>query len=313
MAFNYIERADALADLAQQKFSSIITPEQTGSVVLNTFPTVQMSKGTASMPVLSALPQAGWVKDIGNDAEGIKPTSKVKWENKDLTAAELAVIVPVHENTLADSDFDVFAQIAPLISQQFGAALDKAVLFGTNKPSVWTDKSLVEGAVAAQNTVARATGTPLFDSMNETFAKVEEDGWDVNTVFTGRFMRSQLRGVRDTTGALMYLDSVRDDGRTSALFGEDLRFVAPGVWNKTAAELLVGDRSSVVIGIREDVNVKVLTESSLTTDTGQFNLAERDFIAFRFKFRVAYALAYSTAGVEDASHVFPWAVMTPQG
>ncbi len=308
MATFSIEKADALALLATQDLDEIIAPKTDKSVVLSAFPQVRMSAGTARMPVLAALPSAGWVKASPTAPEGVKPTSKVAWENKELIAEELAVIVPVHEDTLADSKFDIWGQVKPLVAAEFGRLLDLAVLFGEKKPDTWKDPALVPGAIAAGNTVQRAAGTSLYDSINDTFAKVEEDEYDVNKAFTGRFLRSQLRGLKDTTGAPIYLDSVRDDGRTSAIFGEDLHYVGNRAWKKDAAELLVGDRETVVIGIREDVQVKLLTEATV----GDINLAERDMVALRFKFRVAYALAFSTAGVaEHKDQAFPWAVLTP--
>lgn len=305
MAFNSIEKADALALLAKQDIDQIIQPKINKSVTLSAFPTTRMSAGTLRMPVLAVLPTAGWVKQSPTDPEGVKPTSKMAWENKELIAEELAVIIPVHEDTIEDSDFDIWSQVKPRVTEEFGRLLDLAVLFGVNKPDLWQDPALVPGAVAAENVETLAAGTSLYDSVNNTFALVEEDEFDVNKVFTGRFMRSKLRGLRDETGSPLYLDSIRDDGRTNALFGEDLHYVGNKAWQRDAAELLVGDRDSVVIGIREDVQVKLLDQATV----GGVNLAERDMIGLRFKFRVGYALAHPTAGLED--NAFPWAVLAP--
>ena len=73
------------------------------------------------------------------------------------------------------------------------------------------------------------------------------------------------------------------------------------------ATALVGDASKVVIGIREDVQVKLLTEATV----GGINLAEKDMVALRFKFRVAFATAYSTARVGGAVTDYPFAIIAP--
>src|SRR5690606_5749269 len=146
-----ISRADALALLARQDINEIIKPDTAQSAALASFRTIRMSAGTARMPVLSALPTAGFVTDTGDADTDVKPTSKVSWVNKDLVAEEIAVIVPVHENTLADSRFDIWAEVRPLVSQEFGRVLDGAVFFGTNKPATWLDPALVPGAIAAGN------------------------------------------------------------------------------------------------------------------------------------------------------------------
>jgi HK97 family phage major capsid protein len=307
-----ITRADALALLATQELNEIIKPETAGSAALAAFRTIRMSKATSRMPVLAALPTAGWVTD-GSAAEGtgVKPTSKVSWTNKELIAEEMAVIVPVHENTIADSDFDIWGEVRPLVSQEFGRILDAAVFFGTNKPATWTDPALVPGAIAAENYVVEGTrpdGTAsvdLADDINEVFGLVEDDEFDVDTAFTGRFLRRRLRGLRDDQGAPIYLDGLKSDGSTPSIYGQDLNYVKNGGWDRDAATLLAGDRSAVVIGIREDVQVKLLTEATV----GGINLAERDMVALRFKFRVAFATAYSTARVGGAPTDYPFAIL----
>jgi HK97 family phage major capsid protein len=310
-----ISRADALALLATQELNDIVKPEATGSVVLDSFRQVRMSAGTMRMPVLAALPTAGFVTDNNStDASGVKPTSKASWSNKELIAEEIAVIVPVHENTLADSKFDIWGEVRPLVSQEFGRVLDAAVLFGVNKPATWTDPALIPGAIAAGNQVVEGTlpeggaSIDLADDINEAFGMVEDDEFDVNLALTGRFLRRRLRGLRDADNSPIYLDALRSDGSTNSIYGQDLRYVKNGGWDRDEALMLVGDSSKVVIGIREDVQVKVLTEATV----GGINLAERDMVALRFKFRVGFATAYSTARIGGSPTDYPFAVITPE-
>ena len=300
-----ITRADALALLARQDINEIVKPETAQSAALASFRTIRMSAATARMPVLAALPTAGFVTESATDEAGVKPTSKVSWTNKDLVAEEIAVIVPVHENILADSNFDVWGEVRPLVSQEFGRVLDAAVFFGVNKPATWLDPALVPGAIAAGNTVAEGTGIDLAEDFNEAFGMVEDDEFDVNSAFTGRFLRRQLRGLRDADGAPIYLDALRSDNNTASIYGQDLHYVGNRSWDRDEAVALVGDSSKVVLGIREDVQVKLLTEATV----GGINLAERDMVALRFKFRVAFATAYSTAAGETTD--YPFAAITP--
>lgn len=309
-----ISRADALALLATQDIKEIIKPDVQTSVVLSAFRQVRMSAGTARMPVLAALPTAGFVTDSNStDADGVKPTSKVSWTNKELIAEEIAVIVPVHENTLADSNFDIWGEVRPLVAQEFGRVLDAAVLFGTNKPATWADPALIPGAIAAKNYIVEGLlpdGTAsldLADDFNEAFGLVEDDEFDVNLALTGRFLRRSLRGLRDTAGQPIYLDAIRSDGSSASIYGQDLMYVKNGGWDRTVATALVGDRSAVVIGVREDVQVKLLDQATV----GGINLAERDMVALRFKFRVGFATAYSTARIGGDPSDYPFALIAP--
>lgn len=301
-----ITREEAAALISEQKITDIIKPELAGSAALNSFRTVRMSKKLARQPVLSALPAAGFVTEA-TDSTGVKPTTDVAWENKDLIAEEIAVIVPMHEDVVDDADFDIEAEITPLVSFAFGRVLDGAVFFGIDKPSTWTDDALVPGAVAAGNSyVSGASGVDLAEDVNQTFALVEDDGFDVNAAYTGRFLRASLRGLRDDNNQPIYLDNLRADGSTPSIYGQDLYYVTNGAWDRSDATLLVGDSTKAILGIRQDFTVKYLDQATV----GGINLAERDMIAFRFKFRVAFAVAtpLNVDGVEDA---YPFAVLTP--
>lgn len=304
-----ITKADALALLARQDINEIIKPAMSSSVALASFRQIRMSAGTARMPVLGALPTAGFVNQYDSTADpvvaGKKPTSKVSWTNKELVAEEIAVIVPVHENILDDSNFDIWGEVRPLVAQEFGRVLDAAIFFGTNKPATWLDPALIPGAIAAGNVVTEGTGEDLAADFNEAFGEVEDDGFDVNSAFTGRFLRRELRGLRDDVGQPIYLDALRSDQGTASIYGQDLRYFARGGWDRDVATALVGDSSAVVLGIRQDMQVKLLDQATV----GGINLAEQDMVALRFKFRVAFATAYSTAG--GASTDYPFAVIAP--
>lgn len=309
-----ITREDALSLLARQDINQIVSEATRTSAALATFRTVSMSAATARMPVLTALPTAGFVTEA-SDATGEKPTSNVEWDDKELIAEEVAVIVPIHENVLADSDFDVWAQVRPLVAEQFGAVVDSAVLFGVNKPSTWADDALVPGAIAAGNTYTAGSGTigDLAEDVNETFALVEEDGYDVNVAYTGRFLRAKLRGLRDDQGQPIYLDNIRNDGAAGSIYGQDLFYVTNGAWDRDEATLLVGDRSKAIIGIRQDLSVKLLTEATLHVGGGTLlHLAQRDMVALRFKMRIAFAVA-AGVNIEGGDGAYPFAVLEPAG
>ena len=135
-----ITRAEVASLIGEEYGGQVIKAATQGSVVLDAFPNVNMGTKTSNMPVLATLPEAEWVSDTDNT--GVKPTAQVTWANKTLVAEEVAVIVPVHENTIDDATEDILAQIAELGGQALGKKLDQAVLFGTSKPASWTSLDL---------------------------------------------------------------------------------------------------------------------------------------------------------------------------
>ena len=309
-----ITRDDAAALISEQKVSDIVEPATVNSVVLNTFPVVPMSKKVYRQPMLASLPDAHFVTDgtsTGDTAaSGTKPTTSASWTDKSMTAEEIAVIVPVHENLLADSDVDLWAQIRPRIAEAFAIRLDLAALYGVEAPASWVDADVVGKAVAAGNAIDRGTSAltdgGLAEDFNQVFAFVEDDGYDVTDVFSIKTLKSKLRGLRDANGQPIYLDGVRGDGNTASIYGENLRWLHKRVV-QAPYDAVALDRSQYQVGIREDFTVKFLDQATVNG----INLAERDMVAMRFKFRVAFG-SFASPLLHDAGD-YPAAVLQAPG
>jgi HK97 family phage major capsid protein len=305
-----ISRSEALALINQQNMAEIFQQVAEQSAAMRTFRTVRMSAKQARMPVIDALPTAGFV----NGDTGTKATAQQVWASKTLEAEEIAVIVPIPENVFDDTAFNVWAEVRPRIAEAVGAVIDAAVFFGTNSPASWAD-SLVEGAIAAGNTYTRGTSTvDLAEDLNQTIALVEADGFDPNIVYAARYLRSSLRGLRDDNGQPIYSSNLRRDGGTDAIYGIDLDWVTNGAWDATDADAIVGDRSKAILGIRQDITFKILDQATLTDGAGNivFSLAEQDMIALRAKFRAGFQVADPTT-IEGGSGAYPFAVLRPVG
>lgn len=303
-----INRAEAEALMARQDMREVFQQAAEGSAALRTFRTVDMGTATARLPVIDALPTAGFVTEAA-DATGVKPTAQQVWANKTLTAEEIAVIVPIHENVFDDSSINVWGEVRPRIAEAIGAVLDGAVFFGTNKPASWPD-SLEDGARAAGNVRSAATAGDLVEDVNQTWALVEADGFDVNVNYAARSLRASLRGLRDLNNQPILQQSLADDPGYS-IYGASLEFVTNGSWVKATAgtpnfgaDLIAGDRTKAILGLRQDVTFKLLTEATV----GGLNLAERDMIALRAKLRVAFQVADPTT-IEGGAAGYPFAIL----
>jgi HK97 family phage major capsid protein len=298
-----ISRANAAALISQQDINEVFQGLAQASAALRTFRTINMGTSTARMPVIDALATAGFV-----DEGDAKPTSSVVWASKTLTAEEIAVIVPIHENVFDDTEFGVWEAVRPRIVEAVGKVLDGAVFFGTNKPASWP-ASLEDGARAAGNARSAAAAGDLVEDINATWALVEADGFDVNVQYAARSLRAALRGLRDTNGAPIYLQSLRGDGDANLLMGEPIEWVTNGSWVAAAggpvgATLIAGDRNAAILGLRQDITFKVLTEATV----GGVNLAETDRIALRAKMRVAFQVADPTTA-EGGATAYPFAIL----
>lgn len=311
MPFNSVtDRTDAGALIPEERAREIIQGLPAQSAALSLFRQVRMSSKVRSQPVLSALPHAYWV----NGDTGLKQTSEAGWTRKQMVAEEIAVIIPVPEAVIDDAEYDIFGEIRPRLVEAFGEVIDQAVLFGTNKPASWTDPAIVPGAVAAGNAVAAGTGTDLASDISEAMALVEDDDFDVNGFAARRRIRAALRDLRDTAGNPIYSPSLTA-GTPGALFGEPITYVRNRAWDGTAAELIAGDFSQAIIGIRQDITYKVLDQAVITDDDGVvlLNLAQQDSVALRAVMRVAYAVNVpATRANMDIDTPFPFAIISPE-
>jgi len=305
-----IDRTDATPLMPEEASRQIIQALPQQSAALRLFRQVTMSRAQQRMPVLAALATAYFV---GSDT-GLKQTTEITWQNKYLNAEELAVIVPVPQAVLDDSDFDIWGEVRPRLVEAFGRALDAAIFFGTNKPSTWPD-DIVTAANSAGNKISLGTGD-LVDKIGAdsgVMAAVEADGFDVNFFVGATSVKAKLRGLRTSEGALIFQPSLTA-GTPSSLYGQPLEFPQNGAWDATKALLICGDRTMGIIGMRQDIQVRLLDQAVIQDGAGAiiYNTAQQDIVALRATMRVAFQVANPITNLQPTeANRYPFAVLTP--
>lgn len=278
-----------------------------------------MSSKTQTINVLDALPSAYFVNGEATDSgagDAWKQTTKMAWEKKKIYAEEIAVIVPIPEAVLDDSDYDIWGEVRPRLTEAFGKVIDAAILFGTNKPSTWRN-GVVPSAIAAGNGVP--VGTSVFDDImgeNGLIAKVEMDGFNPNGVMSAIQMRGKLRGLKDTTGQPIFKSDMQGATRYG-LDGMDMYFPMNGAFDPTQAQMIVGDWSQLVYAIRQDMTFKIFTEGVIqdpSTKAITYNLMQNDMVALRAVMRLGWEIANPiNAYNADITNPFPFSVYGKAG
>lgn len=311
MANEAIMRNDLSSLIPEQKYGEIIQGAVEESAVLrNARKLPNMSSKVASMNVLATLPTAGFL----NGDTDHKPVTKVTWGDKKIYAEELACIVPIPENVLADASIDIFAQVKPLIQQSMGQAIDGAIMFDINKPASWRD-GILSSATAAGKVVAQ-TSDMYKDIMgkNGVIAKVEESGTLPTRALAGVPMRAELRDLRDNNGRPLFKTDMQGD-TPYALDGIPMEFPMNGAFDTTKALMIMGDFTKLVYAVRQDLTFKLLTEATLVdpaTKEVLYNLAQQDMVALRCVMRLGWEILDPiSAYTQDESKRFPFAVYAP--
>ena len=269
-----------------------------------------MTAKTQSINVLDMLPLAYWV----DGDTGFKQTSSQAWEKKKLYAEELAVIIPIPEAVLDDSNYDIWGEVKPRIVEAMGRRIDDAVLFGNGAPSTWRD-SIVDTAVNAGCSVT--LGTDLFQDImgeNGLIAKAEESGYLPTGIMSAVPMRAKLRGLVDTNRQPIFLSNMQEGARYT-LDGIPMDFPMNGSWDADRALMIAGDFSQLVYSIRQDVTYKILTEATIVDPTSRevvYSLAQQDMVALRAVMRLGWEIPNPVSAFRaDLEDYSPFAALIP--
>lgn len=300
MPENMITRNNADALIEDQVSREIIEGVTKQSKAMQMFRRLpNMTSNRTKMRVLDSLPLAYWQ---GSDTARKKLT-KMAWENKFIVAEELAVIVPIPEAVLDDADYDIWGEVKPRLEEAFAKKFDQAVFTGEDKPTGFRADLLTSvlnvGASVSQ-------GSTLYSAINDAMVKVEESGYEVNGAVGGVDLKGKFRMMLDTTN--QPIKGTEIDSMTKA-------YVDNGAWDKSKAQMIVGDFKQAVYSIRQDITYKILTEAVIQDpSTGDilYNLAQQDMVALRAVMRLGWEIPNPINALNpDEETRFPFAVVLP--
>lgn len=280
MAVNAILRTDADALIPEESIREIFAGVAKKSVVFSLFTRLpNMSSKKTRLKVLNSLPLVYWQESDTSR----KQTTKVAWENKYITAEELAVIIPIPEAVVEDAEYDIWGEIRPKLEEAIAKKVDQAVLLGVDKPASFPD-GLITVATTRGYNVADDGTKKFYELVSDAMGKVEESGYDVTGILGGPSLKKKFRDMTDTTGQLI----------TGSEIGALPRYyVENGAWDNTVAQFIVGDFKQGVFAVRKDITYKLLTEAVIQDPSSGdivYNLAQDDMVALRVVFRFGWQL-----------------------
>ena len=295
-----ITRQNAEALFTEDLVAEIIQGVTKQSAALRMFRRLpNMSSNIMRMRVLDALPMAYWVNDSTNN--GRKNVTNAAWANKYIVPAEIAVIVPIKEDVLDDASIDIWGEIRPRIEEAFGKKIDQAIFAGVDKPSAWRADLL--SSIAQAGAYVPQSGT-LYSAINDAMVKVEESGYNPSGIVGGVDVKGKFRMMLDTSG--QPIKGTEIDELPKA-------YIDNGAWDKTKAQMIVGDFTQAVYSIRQDITYKVLDQAIIQNPSDgeiMYNLAQEDMVALRVVMRLGWEIPNPiNALAPDESVRFPFAAI----
>ena len=297
-----ITRQNAEALFSEDLVTEIIEGVTKQSAALRMFRRLpNMSSAIMRMRVLDALPVAYWVNEGTNN--GRKNLTEAAWANKYIVPAEIAVIVPIKEDVLDDADIDIWGEISPRLVEAIGKKIDQAIFVGVDKPASWR-ADLLSSIAQAGAYVPQASGTTLYSAINDAMVKVEESGYNVTGVIGGVDVKGKFRMMLDTAGQPIKGTEIDELPKS---------YIDNGAWDKSKAQLIVGDFTQAVYSIRQDITYKVLDQAVIQDpSTGDilYNLAQEDMVALRVVMRLGWEIPNPITVLQpDETVRFPFAAI----
>ncbi len=282
------------------------------SAAMSLFSRRRMTKKQQRMSVLATKPIAAFVTGPDTDV-GLKPTTSMSWANVYMNAEPIACIVPIAQDLLDDSDYDLWGEIKPELEEAVAAVVDAAIFFGAGAPATWPT-AIVTAAVAAGNTVNVGTGVDLAADLNTALGFVEADGFLPDGWFMSMTELATLRGQRDANRQFLFNRAGPSNTGLQNVGPEagDRRRGRMGyqgdIYNLTSytsalglagfnvssgnARYVTGDFTQGMLGVRADIQYTMLKEATLYNADGSvmFALAQQDMVALRAVLRVGFVI-----------------------
>lgn len=326
---------DAWPTINEEIAPDIISGVIEGSAALQLFRRLpNMSSRTLRQPVLDTLGAASFVegtvddnlvagvdaqmdddrqKDYGPPETGfpsLKETHQMEWKNVYINAEPIAIILPVPEDVIEDSNYDLWAEMRPRIVEAFDRAIDNAIIWGQGRPSTWPS-GIVPTAINRGYTIDETAGVDFADAVSQLMALLEADGKDPSGFMCDPTVKATLRGLRDNQNMPIFNQPLTA-GTPATLYGLPLTYVKNGSFQPSVSRLVTGAMDEARFAIRSDLRFKLITEGVITDADNNvvFNLPQQDMVALRIVMRLGWAVPNSLHALASSRAAsWPFAVL----
>ena len=268
-----------------------------------------------------------WVGEGNRKQTDAPPMADLTWS---MSAAELAVIIPLDETVQDDAEVDLFDLYKPAIESAIASKLDAAALFGLDSPVAWgaNGTAIFPNIQTAGNDFEEASSTSDLKLLNllagtgatpgtplGALEAIEDDGYDATGWVAYTRFKARLRGLRDADERYIFGNAV-EAGVPSTLFGLPIDFVKSDIWDQDNAHVILGDWDQATVGTRQGIKYKIFDQGVITDGAGAvvYSLMESDMVALRVTARYAFkVIADETADGEtlDSDSDYPFAAVRP--
>lgn len=284
--------------------SGVIEKTMQESVVLSNFNRIRdMQAREMWFDVRAELPTASAVDAIDEPVPstlpaktGKKQSTDQRFEPRIIYAGEFATWKWFYDADLEDAlsnGYDVIGGDIPLFASQFGAAIDRAVIWGIGKPRQWANTPSLWQRANAAGAVVAPTDNPYVDMFGTggVNSKIVLSGYRGNRrIVAAPEMEMVLQGMVDGDGRPIFAQNATLQETTPFILGGyPLFFPMNGAWDSTRAMMLMADFNSLVYSIRRNLTFRVTRDGTFTDRNGQVHhLAQENKTVIIFHMRLGW-------------------------
>jgi HK97 family phage major capsid protein len=242
-----------------REYSAQIIEEATqASAALTLGQRLPMGTRITELPIPKTFPKAEWINSPyappGTNT-GRKPYTDIGLQPQVVTAEEVAAVIAIPDVYLEDNEINLWNFCRPRLAEAIGVAVDDAMLFGAAGA---TPPTFPNGGVAgAAQVVDPAGADDVVDAVNQAMALVEADGLAVTGHAADLVVKGRLRGVRDSTGALLLGTEQAGQTARPTLYGVPIAYNPFTQLGVGAPDFITGAWQYLIIGVRQDIRFKL--------------------------------------------------------
>lgn len=297
-------RGQTDSDLPEDLASELIDGITAESVALTMGNVVRTSMRDTRIPITVQAPEAQYV----TGDTGLFQTGSANFAPQSIMAEQLGVLVPIPNALFDDTEQPIWDHLKPLLSRAAARAVDRAVLFGVDKPTTWSSPDLYSAAVAAGAQVV-STADPVADVL-QAAETVSVEGYNPSAVAVASGW--QYTAAKSRSNAFIGSPVGAGSPFSLTVAGLNVR-TNPVWWDPTKTSAIVADWNNVVIGVRQDVTIENFDQGIVTDDTGKVtaNAISQNMRILRMIMRVGYLLATPITNSVSGDPGTPVAVVNP--
>ena len=276
----------------------ILQSAAASSITLQLAAQQRMTTGQTQIPVLSALPTAGFIAAPGSP----KPEAEMEWSSLVIQAEEIAALLPVPRSYLDDAAFNIWGEVRPRLGEAVAKTLDNAVISGVGAPPSFPVGGVLQAAGPPIQAMPSPDQPDIVAAVSAAMTKIEASGLDVTGFGARTTVRGHFRGVRTSSGEFLVW-APTEPGAPASMFGSPLVYSRIGFSPAGAADLIAGDWTCLIVGIREDMRFDISTEGVIrgAGNTIKVSAFQDDVAIMRVYMRVGAVLGRPVLNRPDGS------------